>query len=89
MRHAVERRHDPHRWEGRQFLAGIVERLSSASAKGEFDQLVLVAPPRALGELRRLMPAQLKEKTIGELAQDLTKADTASLAAHVAEFIAV
>ena len=40
------------------FLEGVAERLNRSAAAGEFEKLVLMAPPRALGVLRHaLKPA--------------------------------
>lgn len=42
----------------KRFLEGVAERLNRSAAAGEFEKLVLMAPPRALGVLRHaLKPA--------------------------------
>jgi protein required for attachment to host cells len=89
MRHAVEPRIDPHRQAAERFVVKVVESLAAASRKGHYDRLVLVAPPRALGEFRKHMPASVKKKLIGEVGEDLTKAPTAALSRHVRDFLAV
>ena len=88
-RHAVEPKTEPHREAGRRFINRVVDALKAASEKSEFDRLVVIAPPRALGEFRKLLPAPLKGKVVGETAEDLTKASRAAIEEHVGRFIAV
>jgi protein required for attachment to host cells len=88
-RHAMEPRVDPHRQEAERFVARVSRAISAAAQRGQFDRLVLVAPPRALGELRRLLPERVLAMVIGESDRDLTKASVDSIRAHVAQFMAV
>lgn len=45
----------------KRFLEGVAERINRSAAGGEFEHLVLMAPPRALGVLRQaLKPAVLR-----------------------------
>lgn len=46
----------------RRFLKRVANSLSLAAGKGEFDKLVLMGPPRALGVLKDLLPTQLAAK---------------------------
>lgn len=87
-RHAMERPSDPHRIEGQRFLAGLIERLETAEQEKRFDRLVLVAPPRALGELRKLLPETLAAKVIGEVDRDLVKLPANEIAPHLESFMA-
>jgi protein required for attachment to host cells len=52
-------------------------------AQGRFERLVLVAPPAALGNLRRLLPKNVRAKVIGDVAQDLVKTPKARLWPHL------
>lgn len=88
-RHAVEPKSDPHREAGKRFINRVVDALEAASEKKDFDRLVVIAPPRALGEFRKLLPAPLKGKLIGETAEDLTKATRATIEEHVGRFMTV
>jgi protein required for attachment to host cells len=88
-RHAMQPKTDPHRDSGASFIADAVDMLSTASKQGEFDRLVVVAPPRALGEIRAVLSADLKRKLVGELAQDLTKSEVAVISEHVSGLLAV
>jgi protein required for attachment to host cells len=87
LRHALQPRVDPHRQAAERFVERVAISLTAALRKGRYDRLVLVAPPRALGEFRKLLPASVKEKLIGEIGEDLTKAPTAALSRHVRDFL--
>jgi protein required for attachment to host cells len=84
-RHAVQRRLDPHRAEGEKFVADITAYLASASDRGTFDRLLLIAPPRALGEFRKHLTPEVGAKVIGEVAQDLVKAPMSRIAEVAAD----
>ena len=62
------------------FLAAVAERLNKAATAGEFDDLLVIAPPRALGELRKHWSKGLKARLIGEINQDLTMRTPAQIA---------
>lgn len=85
--HGIEPRSTPHEQAGRAFIGGVVSAVSEALAHGGFDRLVVVAPPRALGELRELLPGQVRDRVVGELNLDLTKASTADVLEHVERFL--
>lgn len=88
-RHAVQPRIDPHRQAAERFVMTVVKSLAAANRNGDYDRLVLIAPPRALGEFRRHLPASVRKKLIGEVSEDLTKAPTAALSRHVRDFFAL
>lgn len=85
--HGIEPRSTPHQQAGREFMDGIASAMSEALAHGGFDRLVVVAPPRALGELRELLSKQVRDSVVGELDLDLAKAPTASVLEHVERFL--
>jgi protein required for attachment to host cells len=89
LRHAVEPRTDAHRKEARKFVAHVAEAVSDAAGRGDFDQLVLIAPSRALGEFREMLPAPVMAKLIGELPLDLTKTPNDKLPDHLGAFLTV
>ena len=70
-RHAMEPPTDPARYAQQEFARDIVRLLDEK--RQQFDRLVVVAPPRFLGDLRALMPPQLREAVGAEVAKDLTK----------------
>jgi protein required for attachment to host cells len=55
-----------------QFSAGIVQRLNQQVLSGKIENLVIVAAPRALGEMRKHYHKSLTAILLGEIAKDLT-----------------
>ncbi len=56
---------DQHDRAERAFIKDLAQRLEEVARKHPFDQVILVAPPRALGHLREALPATLAKKVIG------------------------
>lgn len=55
----------------RGFLSLLAERLSSARKRGDYDQLLLVAPPALLKELRHRLDAATLRKLVNVHEADL------------------
>lgn len=87
-RYGVPLRSDPHRQEGLAFIGQVAEVVAKGSSDGAYERLVLVAPPRALGELRKALAAPVRAKVVGELAEDLTKATSPEILGHLGDYIA-
>ncbi len=83
MRHALAPRTDPHRLEKERFIDGLARRIDAACANDEFDRLVVAAPAKALGDLRRALGEGARERLVKELPKDLTKVPAAELAGHL------
>jgi len=81
--HGYEPRSDPHERAALDFLERLIAGLSQGLNRAAFDRLVLVAPPKALGELRRRLPSPLRQRVAGELNQDLTKASATEVQKHL------
>ncbi|UJW83903.1 host attachment family protein [Devosia sp. SL43] len=54
------------------FSAGIVDYLNQQALSGAIDGLVIIAAPRALGEMRKHYHKALTAQLKGEIAKDLT-----------------
>ena len=63
---------DYHQQEEDRFAAETAAMLNKRALAGEFESLIIVAPPKTLGELRKHYGKQLSERIAGELAKDLT-----------------
>jgi protein required for attachment to host cells len=72
VRHALEPPHDYRKLEKHKFVASVVSTLGEARERKEFDRLIVVAPRRTLGELRSLMPQQVRDCLFQEVAKDLS-----------------
>jgi protein required for attachment to host cells len=82
-RHSFEATHDVHKLEKHKFSAALAELLDDACQRKEFDQLILVAPHRSLGELRGLLSARVQRSIRKEIARDLTGVTPATLWRHL------
>jgi protein required for attachment to host cells len=88
-RHALEPTVDWHRFQKQEFARKLSERLDRAAQSDAFDRLILVAPPRSLGDLRASIGEAVRQRLVGELAKDLTRCTDRELPAHLADLIAL
>jgi protein required for attachment to host cells len=56
-----------------RFVQHIADAMAKDLAAGEFDKLVVAAPPVALGEFRKALDPAVAKATILEIDKDLTK----------------
>ena len=86
-RHSMAPRADWHNFEKDKFAHEIAVILDTAASAKRFDKLVLVAPPRVLGELRKTLGTAAHERVIGEVDKDLTNIAPNELGSHLAEWV--
>lgn len=72
VRSAVEDA-DWHELEEERFARAMADRINQAAESGELSAIAIVAPPRALGEIRKELSVKAQGKVVGELAKDLTR----------------
>ena len=84
-RHAVEPRHDLHEAIKEEFIRTLAADLGALHKQGEFDALVLVAPPGVLTELKQALSGETAKTVVGELQKDLTKVPDHDLTSHLAK----
>lgn len=70
-RHAYEPPTDPRWKEQADFIRSVAELLEDAAHQGSFERLVLIAPPKALGELRASLSKNVSRMVCAELPKDL------------------
>lgn len=83
-RHAIEPRHDPHEERLTAFVRSVADYLNEHGASAAVDDLILFAPPRALGEMRKMLNAAVAGKIRAQAAKDLTKLPLDELPQHLA-----
>jgi protein required for attachment to host cells len=71
-RHAMSTEVGPKQHEQGRFAHELVRYLEKGLANREFAELVLVAPPRLLGELRQCLSEPLKKCVVETLDKDLS-----------------
>jgi protein required for attachment to host cells len=54
------------------FVAGVVDVLNKQAVAGKISKIVVIAAPRALGEMRKHYHVKLKDALVGEISKDLT-----------------
>lgn len=84
-RHAMAPPSDPREQAKQEFIRSVAQCLEDAAGQGKFQRLILVAPPRALGELRSCLSSGLQSKVAHEVAKDLNRLSPAELGEHLAK----
>lgn len=70
QRHISEPRKDEKNFHQQWFVKQVADRLDQALKKKQFDQLILVAPAKPLGILRKSLADQVKAVTTLEVEKD-------------------
>ena len=63
---------DFHQLEEDRFAAETAELLYKRAFANDFEKLLVIAPPRTLGELRKHYHKEVEDRLIGEIDKDLT-----------------
>ncbi|MFD1788900.1 host attachment family protein [Sphingomonas floccifaciens] len=63
---------DFHQQEEDRFAADTAALLKKRALANDFEKLIIIAPPRTLGELRKHYHKEVSDRLAGELAKDLT-----------------
>lgn len=63
---------DFHQQEEDRFAAETADLLKRKALTNDFEALIVVAPPRTLGELRKHYHKEVSRRLVGELDKDLT-----------------
>ena len=63
---------DFHQIEEDRFAAEAADLLKRRALANDFESLIVVAPPRTLGELRKHYHKEVSERLKGEIDKDLT-----------------
>ncbi|HEY9081063.1 host attachment protein [Magnetovibrio sp.] len=85
--HAVEPKVDWHTYEKHLFAAEMAKTLEQAHSHRAFDDLVLVAPPKTLGDLRKALDGKLEGSITAELGKDLTHLTIHELGDHLEDVV--
>ena len=83
-RHAVEPRQDLKQQAKQDFVKLVAEELTIEHGRGAFDQLMLVAPPGVLTELKQKLAKPVADLVVRDLQKDLTKVPDHDLTEHLA-----
>lgn len=82
-RHAIEPRRDLKEAAKEDFIRIVAEEIEAGHGRGQFDKLVLVAPPGVLTELKNALSKPIAKIVASDLQKDLTKVPDHDLVAHL------
>ena len=82
-RHAIEPKTDLKEAAKEDFVRYVADQVQSEQEN--FDDLVLVAPPRVLGQLRETLAKSVADAVTWDLAKDLTKVPDHELSEHLSK----
>jgi protein required for attachment to host cells len=83
-RSAVEPRRDLKEAAKQDFVKLVADQIDAEHGRGQFDNLVLVAPPGALTELKNSLSKPMAELVVDDLQKDLTNVPDHDLTEHLA-----
>lgn len=86
-RHAMDKGRSLHEQEEENFLKRLANRVAEAGTQGQFDHLVVAAPPRALGSLREKLPAGVQSRIRAETPKDLLSEPAPKLRERLQELL--
>ncbi len=86
-RHAMAPSTDPARHAQASFAHDIAGRLDKERTRHAFDELIVVAPPEFLGDLRAAMSDPLRRMVTAEFKKDLSKQPTHELQSHLEKLL--
>ncbi len=76
---------DWHDQSEQRFLAKLAVRLDKAILGGEMPSLIVVAPPRAIGVLRKEFSKHVRQAITGEVEKDYVKMPIDEIMRHLAD----
>lgn len=82
-RHAIERRVSPHEAAHRHFLREAAAQLNQWAAQGDYDTLILCAPPHAAGVIKAHLDDQAAKKLRSIVLKDLIHESVDQIAARL------
>ena len=83
-RHAIEPKRDLKEAAEEDFVKLVADELDAGYKRKQFDKLVLVAPPKALSELKNSLNKPLGKLVVDDLQKDLTNVPDHDLTGHLA-----
>lgn len=72
-RHAYEPRTDWHEYQKQLFAKELCSVLEKANENADFDELVIISPPKMLGDIRGFLGKQILSKITAEIPKDVSK----------------
>lgn len=89
MRHAYQPRTDWHEHNKELFAKKICSVLDKACETCDFDDLIIISPPKMLGGIRTYLDKQILSKVKAEIGKDISKLSEHELMAYLETSVAV
>jgi protein required for attachment to host cells len=70
---------DWHQIAEQRFACELSEALYRHAQAGRFDKLVIIAPPKVLGDLRKVFHVEVAERVVAEIPKELTSHPVAEI----------
>jgi protein required for attachment to host cells len=86
-RHGMEPTSDPTRTDARDLARRVARDLGKAVHRGDASELVLVASPRTLGDLREILDAPTRAAVVDEHDKELTRLSAHELRERLREMV--
>jgi protein required for attachment to host cells len=61
-----------HELEEQRFASHAADLLKRRAFANDYEKLIIVAPPTALGDIRKHLHKEVQQRLVGEIAKDLT-----------------
>lgn len=84
---AHQAHHDPHVVSEERFARAVAKLVNDGDGRHRFERLVVVAPPRFLGDLRGELSTNASRRVVASIHHDWTKLGARDLAAKVREHL--
>jgi protein required for attachment to host cells len=82
-RHVIDNKHTAHQHETLQFARQLASQLDSGRTNGDYDKLVLVAPPEFLGQLRNNLSKEVMSMVSCQVDKNLVQKPAEVLRAYL------
>lgn len=73
----------PRQAEEDRFVREVADKVSKMAVAGKYDELVIVAPPKALGELRKHLHKEAERRVVKTFDKEMTSRPIADIAALI------
>lgn len=74
---------DWHELEKERFAEDLADILYQRAHRGDFDEIVLVAAPDTLGQLRPALHSEVADRIVGEIPKNLTNMPIDKMESHI------
>lgn len=82
-RHAYQPHTDWHQYQKQLFAKELCDIIEKANENADFDELIIISPPKTLGDIRGYLGKQIHSKITAEIPKDITKLNEHELVSYL------